>query len=313
MSIRLGLKLSIALGTLWATAVIATAADQTSLGDIWIISTRQAARCGSARASDQPVRCWQCVEGRWVANTLPELTEQIARDPRPLYVFIHGNRATLESAVADGEAVRQALDRLGRRYRLLIWAWPSDRVGRRPRPDAQIKHAYTPKQARYLAELLPQWCGSDEIVLLGYSFGARIATEALDRWATARRQESPEGDRIDFAPYKWPRIKLILIAAAIDSGDLSLSGRYGRGVASADEIIVTKNRFDPALRFYPKLFGRAGPQALGFIGPCGSRPEAIRLIDLSCAVGKTHSWTCYATTLIPHILGAGSSENKTCR
>ena len=293
------------------------------LGDVWLLSTRQAACCGEHRLADQPARFWQVEGTQWNSQSLDSLRKIGHDDPRRTFIFIHGNRESLSSAITNAEAVRSKLERGGRKYRLLIWAWPSDRVGRRQRPDIQIKHAYTPTQAGYLADLLRQLDHRQEVCLVGYSFGARIAVEAVARLAAAADATakpapaagaaSPIGDRIaDLAVQTatLPPIRLVLVAAAVDAGDLSPQGRFAAAARAAVQITITRNRFDTALRFYSRMYGRRGPQALGFVGPCGGDAK-LRVVELSCAVGKTHAWLCYAAAIDPAIyLAPDLQEHK---
>ena len=283
------------------------------LGDIWLLSTRQAACCGEHRLAEQPVHLWQVEGGQWSSQSLDALRTIGRDDPRRTFIFIHGNRESLQSAITHAEAVRSKLERSGRKYRLLIWAWPSDRVGRRQRPDVQLKHAYTPTQAGYLSDLLRQLDHRQEVCLIGYSFGARIAVESVARWAAAAdatAKPTPTagaagriGDPSDVPAVQTasaPPIRLVLVAAAVDAGDLSPQGRFAAAARAAVQIAITRNRFDTALRFYPRMYGRRGPQALGFVGPCGGDAK-LRVVELSCAVGKTHAWLCYAAAIDPAI------------
>lgn len=289
------------------TAYAAAVRADAPRGDVWLISTRQARRCGDQRLAEQQIPLWQAAGDCWNSRSLDALKQIVREDPRPMIVFIHGNRESLQSAITDAEAVRGKLEASGQIYRLVIWAWPSDRVGRRQRPDVQLKHAYTPTQAGYLADLLRLLDYREEVCLVGYSFGARIAVESLARLAA--NQNSPaatlsgdDGSAGVSCGSERParRIRLILVAAALDAADLSSRGRFAAAARVANQIIITRNRFDPALRFYPRMYGRRGPPALGYVGPCGGGPN-LHVVDLSCAVGKTHAWLCYAAVIDPTI------------
>lgn len=291
-----------------AIAVLATAVQADApTGDVWLVSTRQAPRCGEQRLLEARIPLWQAEGDCWSSQSLDALKKIVQEDPRPMFVFIHGNRESLQSAITHAEAVRCKLEQSGRKYRLLIWAWPSDRVGRRQRPDVQRKHAYTPTQAGYLADLLRLLDHREELCLVGYSFGARIAVEALARLSASEipPNSALHGDAVaagsagDSKRPAW-RIRLVLVAAAVDAWDLSPQGRFSAAASVAERITITRNCFDPALRFYPRMYGRRGPPALGYVGPFGGDPK-LRVVDLSCAVGRTHAWVCYAAAIAPGI------------
>ena len=62
-------------------------------------------------------------------------------------------------------------------------------------------------------------------------------------------------------------------------------------------MLVERNGCDRVLKFYPRLYGRHGPQALGFVGPAGcGEYDKIELLDVSCEVGKRHQWKFYLTS-----------------
>ncbi len=72
----------------------------------------------------------------------------------------------------------------------------------------------------------------------------------------------------------------------------------GSPLGPVSHLLATCNRCDSTLRFYPRLYGRGGPHALGFAGPdCldPNSPDArkIEVIDVSCEVGRRHDWECY--------------------
>ena len=46
------------------------------------------------------------------------------------------------------------------------------------------------------------------------------------------------------------------------------------------------------------MYGRGGPQAIGFAGPCCvEEPQKITLLDVTAAVGRTHDYRCYCAAL----------------
>jgi hypothetical protein len=51
------------------------------------------------------------------------------------------------------------------------------------------------------------------------------------------------------------------------------------------------------MQFYPRMYGRRGPQAVGQSGPyCCAGPdgcEKIEAVNVACTVGKKHDWRLY--------------------
>ncbi len=60
--------------------------------------------------------------------------------------------------------------------------------------------------------------------------------------------------------------------------------------------MATENCNDRALKWYARLYGRGGAEALGYVGPlCCPEPgscDRIDLLNVSCSVGA-HDWNLY--------------------
>jgi hypothetical protein len=74
-------------------------------------------------------------------------------------------------------------------------------------------------------------------------------------------------------------------------------------------LLVTRNGCDDALRWYPLLYGRGGPDALGYTGPCCGNQEKINIFEATGCVGKSHHWEDYIYcphlfSVLPHYLFA---------
>jgi hypothetical protein len=92
-------------------------------------------------------------------------------------------------------------------------------------------------------------------------------------------------------------IRAVLIAAAVDNGCLLPGHRNGQALGQLEGVLITCNRSDPALKWYPQLYGRGGPEALGYTGPAcpawlGDQREKVEMLNLACSV-CSHGWTDY--------------------
>ena len=127
----------------------------------------------------------------------------------PTTIFIHGNRTDSELAVEHGWLLYGHMEEAarGKPFRLVIWSWPADRAGRRPRADAQEKAEYSDVQAYYLARFLGDMRADVPVCLVGYSFGAdgdrgaRVARRRVDRLPNPSRQPPRRGPS---ASSSWP-------------------------------------------------------------------------------------------------------------
>jgi hypothetical protein len=270
------------------------AADAEQVG---LVSTRAAPVCDPRADSFQRLRYWELEEGTHWAP----VDEQVflgRGDPKiPTTIFIHGNRSDRNDAVRDGFAVLRVLASAGsdEPFRFVIWSWPADQVSKRPRPDLQVKAAYSDVQSYYLARCVSRMDPEVSISMIGYSYGARVITGAMELLAGG----TIAGLRLDEPPeIRTGRMRAVLVAAAIDNDWLLPGRRNGEALDLLDKLLVTRNPCDPALKWYPCLYGRRGPNALGYTGPAcpsalGPDLKKIELLDVAQSVGENHSWYHY--------------------
>jgi hypothetical protein len=274
-----------------------------------LVSTRCAPRCGNLEAGYAALQYWRLDGGQWQPADAAAF-QHSAQPGVPTTVFVHGNLTDAADAVQEGMDLYGPLEQAaaGRPWRFVIWSWPSERMVRQLRADSQLKAGYSDTEAYYLARVVRDGVRGP-LGLVGYSFGARAVTGSLELLAGGNVAGQPLPAAT--APGTGP-IRIMLIAAAMDDGSLVPGHGEGRGLGLADHVFVTQNACDPVLRFYPLMYGRGGPQALGFVGPwaCGSYGAAdgkIEAADLTCSVGRSHHWDQYRCA--PEVLGSLAHYN----
>ena len=213
----------------------------------------------------------------------------------PTIFFLHGNRTSRQWAVRDGWHLYRfcKTNAGGRAFRYVIWSWPSDRIGRRNRPDVQIKACRADEQSLYLAMCLEGISGDVPLSLVGHSFGARAISGALHilgggSVASRTLAHIPE-------PRTAP-IRVALVAAAMNSDWLSPGHRNGNALNQVERVLVTRNSRDNALKWYTHLYRLHGPAALGFVGATGFNQlqgAKLETVSLTCQVGREHRWAAY--------------------
>jgi len=264
---------------------------------VWLISTRRAPLCSPSLEADQPLDYWYLNAHRqWVPADREAFLA--ADDPAvPTSIFIHGNRTSHQGAVRMGSGMyRQLAKHAGQRpFRFVIWSWPADRIRGRNRKDVRVKAARSDVQSYYLARCVDQIHPDVPVSMMGYSFGARVITGALHMLAGGRvaGRALPKGSR-----QERTQVRAVLVAAALDSDWLLPGRRNGLALSRLDRVLITRNACDPVLRWYPLMYHRHGPQALGYAGPAcparlGDDRQKLDALDLSCSVGKAHDWVCY--------------------
>ena len=272
---------------------------------VWIISTRNAPLCNPGSTDASALEYWRMdidEDGcrRWTPSDKDEFHASSQPDV-PTCFHIHGNRTMHHEAISESLCVLKCLENQaeGRKFRMVTWSWPSTRIQGPNRKDARVKAARSDVQAYYLARFLRRMNTDTHVGMIGYSFGARIITGALEMLAGGRvagrrldaQAESAEGS----TPGGLPEMRIVLVASATDRCWLLPGRRNGSALDLVDWALITRNGNDPVLRWYPKMYGCSGPQAAGFTGPAltGRQLEKTEVLNLSCSVGKSHDWQRY--------------------
>lgn len=267
------------------------------LHPIWLVSTRSITSCRPGPEDAERIRYWRMAPDGALTDSDRDAF-LAADDPNvPTVMYLPGNRADWCETIRDGWMLYRCLECSAgdRPFRYVIWSWPADEIRGGPRRDVQVKAARSDVESYLMAELVDRIDPEVRLALVGYSFGARIiggAVEMLEGGEICRmRMESQAGG----GPR---RIRAVLVAAAIDNFSLLPGRRYGRVLPRLESVLITVNPLDTGLRYYPLMYGKHGPEALGYTGPvCTSRlgPDAdkIELVPVACEVGRNHAWDRY--------------------
>lgn len=283
-----------------------------SVPSLWLVSTRSTSYCSPTDKQTDRLKYWRRDAAcKWQSSNLPEL---LATDDLQVttLVYVHENRVTRYESFRRAVVLQAKLSRAvppDRPFRLIVISWPADRIGWRPRPDIQAKAQRSEAHGYYLAWLLDQMNPQIPIGLFGNSFGPRMITTALHYLGGGSIHGRRLSSRVH--PDRRP-FRVALMAAALDAHWLYPGQRYGRALTQVDHMLVTKNPCDEVLRWYPRIYGRAGPHALGYVGvPRESRlkthREKVIEWNVSGYVGSTHSWTTYEGSpsllakIVPHL------------
>ncbi len=282
-----------------ATSADPSVAARDTTNQLFLVSTRGLRHCNLDREGATRLSYWRCKpDGRWQSSNLEELLA--SDDPTvTTCIYVHGNRVTGDQAFSNGRLI---LDRLktqvsGRhRFRLVVFSWPSERIGCRQRPDLQIKAFRSEKQGFYLAALMDQIHPNVPISLFGFSYGPRTITSALHLLGGG----TVHGRKLILRLHaQRVPVRAVLMAAGEDPDWLLPGHHHGRALENVQHLLVLTNRHDPVLRWYPWLYGRGGPAALGLAGlprrkKLGPYTRKVHQMDITDIVGRSHTWLDYA-------------------
>ena len=224
----------------------------------------------------------------WESLSWDQLAEELA-EPTPTIIYIHGNRVDCGYSKSHGLAMYRSL--ASRRQddgpiRFIIWSWPSSQIRGQVR-DYQVKAARTKQVGWQLAWAIDQLPVETPLAVIGYSYGARVASGALHLLAGGRLGSLELNERLH--PER-PPVRAAFVAAALDANWIRPGGYHGRALEQIDELLLVNNHLDPAMRFY-HLAMESGARPLGYGGPrgLGQFASRVRSVDVTSAVGRHHA------------------------
>ena len=134
---------------------------------------------------------------------------------RSTVIWAHGFKTDMTGAAESGCSFGSS-----RAYRLVIWKWSSERGAGRLRIDAQMKGRIADAEGRRLANFIGGMNASNNVSLVGFSFGARVVGSALQCLATSQST---------YMTNRTGRVSLVLASSACDYGAFDWS--YANGAA----------------------------------------------------------------------------------
>ena len=280
--------------------------------DVWIVSTRHAPVCRPSVDTVNCLRYWHYgPNGSWQPSNVKALLSTDAPDVRTL-IYVHENRVSKQESFQRSRQLAERIARLSphvKKFRLITISWPADRIGWRPRPDAQIKAQRSQAHAYYLAWLIDQMAPDTPLSIFGMSYGPRMISTALHLLGGG--EVSGQSPLIRHHPERQP-VRVALLAPALGRDWLIPGQRLGQATSQIEHLLVMINPSDEVLRWYPKLYHHRGPQALGYLGFRGnaiSEPIQSRITEynVSHLTGRSHSWRVYEgsnrvlSLIVPHL------------
>jgi hypothetical protein len=243
-------------------------------------------------------------QDRWVASDLTAFFADDDGQTRTVF-YVHGNQTTASEAQDYGLTLYRAL--IGssaepRPIRFVIWSWPSDRVQGSILEDVRVKAPRSDTTGYFLATVLERLQPNSPLTLIGFSYGARAITGALQLTAGGTVAGRVLVDKSAHAP-----ASLVLMAAAEDDDWLLPGRRNGLALSQADRLLNVYNGCDKALKRYHFLYGRrCCNEALGYVGLAtgalaANQRSKVEQLDACCLVGSEHNSLNYFHS--PAIMG----------
>ncbi len=267
---------------------------------LWLVDTRQAPANDADVSQVDRLKIWRSgPDSQWCRASLPELLG--TDDPAMTTLFyVHENRVSRAESFNRAGVVFGNLSRRipsGQSFRMVALSWPSDRIGRKPRRDAQIKAKRSEAHGLYLAWLIDQINPDVPVGIFGISYGPRLISAALHYLGGGSIDGRCLPARLH--PTRKP-VRIALGAAALDAHWLRPGQRYGQALTQVEHALLLINPRDRVLRWYPHLYGPGshGSEALGYVGLGAQRcalsdPDQVIQLNVGGQVAGSHSWTRY--------------------
>ncbi len=264
---------------------------------IWLVSTRHL-NCSIGSKYQPTFQFCRYEKGMWQPRTESDFFREDSADlVTPVYV--HGNR--IDAGLASSYGLSFYFEFAGKfdaepPVRFVIWSWPSDQI-KGPIKDVRSKAARSDYEAYYLGNFLSRIQPEVRVGVLGFSFGARIASGAMHLLGGGQifGATLPDGPRAQFRVAMW--------AAAEHNHWYQPSQFHDRAIAAASAWFVTINCCDPVLARYGHIDQCGNPVAVGYAGIYGRNllpadvSARIEEVNVSNIVGGEHDWRPYLYSL----------------
>ncbi len=284
----------------WAEELFDPPAPSAMADEILMMSTRAVGTACDGNRLSEKLQCQRYEVGD---NGRPHWKSMDWRDalqptsPMRTVVYVHGNRIAPGEDRYRGMMVYRSLVTQGRPsqpIRFIVWSWPATTI-RGPIKDMRLKAARTCPAGWQLAWFIDQLPEETPVSLIGYSYGARVASGALHVLGGGRLNGLQLTERLH--PQR-PPIRVAMIAAAFDA-DWMLPGRYhGRAISQVEKLVLVTNHRDPMMRLFHFSVDRRKIHALGKEGvphtqSLGKAARRIKPVDVTHEVGRSHKLDDY--------------------
>jgi len=256
--------------------------------ELWLVSARQCCDVMPGVAPHLTVQRYD-PESHWQPVELEELFQPTSPD-QIVVIYVHGNRVSSQAAVPEGLEVYRRLTsgvEDATSVRFVIWSWPSAQVHGLVR-DVRTKAHRTDLAGYCLAWVLTHLPETQRVSLLGYSFGARIASGALHLVGGGELA----GRTLPPHPEISHNTRIVMVAGALHNSWLRPGGYHESALSHLDYLLNLYNCCDPVLKRYHLLYKHSHATALGFAGmftgDLGDVAQRIEQQDVCNIVSRSH-------------------------
>lgn len=262
--------------------------------ELWWVSSRHLSNC------EQEFRLclYRYQNCQSVPSSIDELKQAHQLNPGLInLIVVHENRVDLNKAeLRFWQNYQVLINRAPNAppVRYLFFTWPADQIRGQAR-DVKTKATVCDHHCFYLATLLGHMKDFNQLSLCGYSYGARMALDAMHMLGggTRKNRSLP----VHMTTQNKNKIRAVMIATAAQNSCKCDRGFCREAYGTIDQLMFLNNSSDNVLRFF-SLMPPRGRLAIGRDGlsTCKSFPDGgkrLRQIDTSIISGRSHKLEDY--------------------
>jgi esterase/lipase superfamily enzyme len=229
---------------------------------------------------------------KWRTSAL-DIFVQSHNPEKPLVIVTHGYKMTYPEAKQFGINFSKLTRNFGE-HRFLFWSWDSEKESCGIKSDTINAGKKADSESKYLTDFLKQLKPESKVSLIGFSYGTRLISSALQQLATEQITSNKiSGENNVTGTTK--KFRVVFLSAAIDQDQFGQNKKYGNLLSITDKLLVNINTADPALFLYPLLKGIGSPRAVGRNGICTSEIQKehvskIKFINVRPEIGIDHTF-----------------------
>lgn len=259
--------------------------------EVWLVSSRHLPG-NACHSTDNDQLCFERkTESGWVQSTSKEF-DASTETKIPTILFVHGNRTNQTFSRIRGLQTYRAIVAdcsIKTPIRYVIWSWPSDRIFGQVR-DLRLKASVADQHSVFLARFIQSFDRENQIRLVGYSYGGRMAINALHllHGGCFLGRKLPGCDS-----GCYPKMKVALIVPAVPYDCFEKYSPTNQALDQIEKVVLIKNESDFSMRVFRFFKADGCKKALGYGGPrrlptCES--EKFRQVSMTGLVSR-HSLT----------------------
>lgn len=270
--------------------------------DLWLIDTREICDCECDLAKAKFYR--QCDDCKWAPESLETFLATLNPE-KPLTFQIPGYWTSAEDAPGHQCRLQQRLNEQTQcrglgcpDLRHVMWLWPADNEGVLIGRDLRKKAARAHFEGILLAKMLAKLPVESRVTLVGYSFGARVATSAAHHLVAEEKAGEPS-----------IHLRGVLVASAVDAQWLEACEPHSCALKRFEKVLLFTNCKDRLLRRYRIVNRDRNSPALGLVGlllPSADNSPHVTQWEVSHIVGRAHDWKRYIDA--PQLMSAIADE-----